>query len=132
MQLKKATTVLVVKEVEPCLDFWTERLGFDVTARVPEGDRLGFAILVGDGVEIMYQSEASVANDIPPILAGKDRALRATLMIEVDSADEIDERLAGVPRVIPRRKTFYGADEVIVADPAGNVLIFAEMTGAQA
>lgn len=35
------------------------------------------------------------------------------------------EALAGVDPVVPRRKTFYGADEVFVREPAGNVIGFA-------
>ena len=36
---------MVVKEIEPCLPFWTDRLGFEVTVTVPHEDRVGFAML---------------------------------------------------------------------------------------
>src|SRR4029453_8853944 len=45
--MKKLTPVLFVGEIEPCLEFWT-RLGFERTAEVPEGDRLGFVLLTKD------------------------------------------------------------------------------------
>ena len=35
--MKKMTPVLLVEEVEPCLAVW-ERLGFEKTMEVPEGD----------------------------------------------------------------------------------------------
>lgn len=126
MRLKKATAVLVVDELEPCVEFWTKRLGFEMTSSVPEGDRLGFAILTRDGVELMYQSVASVAQDVPAILDGGAAARRSVLFIEVDDIEGIARALEGVAHLVPRRKTFYGADEIIVTDPAGNVLTFAQ------
>jgi uncharacterized glyoxalase superfamily protein PhnB len=127
MQIKKLTPVLVVAHVEPCLEFWTKQAGFRLQISVPEGDRVGFAMLERDGIEIMYQSEASVAKDIPAILAGGPTQ-RTTLFIEVDDVDALERALTGVPQLMPRRKTFYGADEVIVADPAGHVIVFAQIS----
>jgi hypothetical protein len=123
MRVKKLTPVLYVDAIEPCLDFWT-RLGFEKTAEVPQGDKLGFVILKKDDVEVMYQTRASVANDIPAL---KDAPVKGSfLFIEVDDINAIDTLLAGKDYVIPRRTTFYGADEVIVREPAGNVVAFAQ------
>jgi len=55
--MKKLTPVIIVDQIEPCLPFWIERLGFIKTAEVPEGDKLGFVILVKGNVEIMYQTK---------------------------------------------------------------------------
>ncbi len=52
MNVKRITPVLYVKEIEPCVSFWVERLGFQKTAEVPEGDRLGFVILQKGNLEI--------------------------------------------------------------------------------
>ena len=125
--VKKITAVLLVKEIEPCLDLWMKRLGFEKTVEVPEGDALGFVILVKDGFEVMYQSLASVAKDVPAF--AKRPAGKANLFIEVDSIDEVEHALEGLKLVVPRRKTFYGSTEVGVLDAAGNVVMFAEMTG---
>jgi uncharacterized glyoxalase superfamily protein PhnB len=65
MNVKKITAVLLVEEVEPCVRFWTERLGFEKTAEVPDGDKLAFAMLQKGGAEIMYQTYASVEKDHP-------------------------------------------------------------------
>jgi hypothetical protein len=120
--MKKLTPVLYVEEIEPVLPFW-EKLGFARTAEVPEGDRLGFVILSGGGVDIMYQTRASVESDLPALA---DTPMRgALLFIEVDDLDEVARKLSDVEPVVPRRKTFYGADELIVREPAGNVVTFA-------
>jgi hypothetical protein len=122
IQMKKLTPVLIVDEIEPCVDFWVERLGFAKTVEVPEGEKLGFVILVKDGVEIMYQSRASALNDVPAIGAASSSS---NLYIEVAALEPILERLGGVPVVVPRRKAPYGADEIFVREPGGNVIGFA-------
>ncbi|HXE75647.1 MAG TPA: VOC family protein [Candidatus Xenobia bacterium] len=121
--MKKLTPALFVEKIELCLPFWVDRLGFQKTAEVPEGDALGFVILVRDGVEVMLQSRASIARDVPA-LAGEPS--RSFLFVEVAQLSPIVEALKGAEIVIPVRKTFYGATEIGVRDPAGNVITFAE------
>lgn len=121
--MQKATAVLCVEKIEPVLPFWTERLGFEKTAEVPHGDRLGFVILQRGEVEIMYQTRASIADDVPP-LAGHPTGGTA-LFVQVSDLDEVARALDGIEPVVPRRQTFYGADELIVREPGGNVVTFA-------
>jgi hypothetical protein len=122
--MKKLTPVLYVEAIEPCVSFWTERLGFTKTAEVPEGDRLGFVILENGPVQVMYQTRESVANDVPSLA---DTPMGgAMLFIAVDDLDAIEKALRGIEPVVPRRRTFYGADELVVREPAGNVVTFAE------
>lgn len=124
--MKKLTPVLFVDEIEPCLEFWVNRLGFQKTVEVPEGDKLGFVILAHGSIEVMLQSRASLAKDIPALAKG---SLAPTfLYIEVADLDEIARRLDGVEVVVPRRKTFYGALEIGVREPGGHVVTFAQMT----
>ena len=122
--MKKLTPILLVDAIEPMLPFWTERLGFQKTAEVPEGDHLGFVILAKDGIEVMYQTRASVDNDVPSLRDMPSRG--AMLFIEVESIDAVENALKGVEVVVPRRKTFYGADELFVREPGGNVVGFAQ------
>ena len=123
MEMKKLTPVLFVEKIEPCLPFWLERLGFQKTVEVPAGDELGFVILVRDQVEVMLQSRPSIAEDVPALAQESSRSF---LYVEVTRLDEILQRLEGADVVIPVRQTFYGAREVGVRDPAGNVIAFAQ------
>jgi len=34
-EIKKITSILFAEEIEPCIQFWTERLGFQRTLEVP-------------------------------------------------------------------------------------------------
>ena len=67
-RLKRLTPVLVVDSVEPCIQFWTERFGFTAENEVPgPGGKLVFASAQKDGIEMMYQTRASVIADQPGI-----------------------------------------------------------------
>ncbi len=124
-ELKKITPLLMVDAIEPCLPFW-ERLGFARTVELPEGDALGFVILVKDDTEVMYQSTASVKGDIPALASTPQRG--TLLFIEVSDLDAVIAALGDAPRVFERRKTFYGMDEIGVREPGGNAITFAQPT----
>jgi hypothetical protein len=83
MTVKKMTPVLLVDEVEPCVRFWKEQLGFEVAIEVPEGDKIGFVSLQKAGVELMYQSYASLEKDSSFSAQGYAKG-PAFLYIEVD------------------------------------------------
>jgi catechol 2,3-dioxygenase-like lactoylglutathione lyase family enzyme len=119
--MKKLTPNLIVDDIEACLPFWVERLGFAKAVEVPEGERLGFVILRHGPTELMLQSRASVAKDVAAIEPGEHHA---TLYIEVDDLAPIRRALEGWPLVTPERTTPYGARELIVRDPAGNAVFF--------
>lgn len=123
VMLKKLTPVLFVEKIEPCLPFWVERLGFEKTAEVPEGDALGFVMLTRDNVVVMLQTRSSLAKDVPALAEERSRSF---LFIEVDDIDALAQRLEGADVVVPMRETFYGAREIGVRDPAGNVVTFAQ------
>ena len=122
--MKKLTPVIMVDAIEPCLPFW-ERLGFAKVAEVPEGDRLGFVILVKDSVEVMYQSHESVQKDAAGLVP-RTYGHGAALFIEVSDVTSVASALEGIEIVVPRRKTFYGMDEIGVREPGGHVVMFAQ------
>lgn len=119
--MNSITANLIVDSIEACLPFWVDRLGFTRTTEVPHGDALGFVILQHGDVELMLQSRASVAEDVAA-LSGE--AFHTALYIEVASLAPIRKALEGWPLVTPERTTFYGARELIVRDPAHNVVSF--------
>jgi uncharacterized glyoxalase superfamily protein PhnB len=125
--MKKLTPVIMVDAIEPCLSFW-ERLGFTKTAEVPDGDRLGFVILTKDSVEVMYQTHESVEKDAAGLVP-RERGHGAGLFIEVSDVESVEQALAGIDVVVPRRKTFYGMDEIGVREPGGHVVMFAQAIG---
>jgi uncharacterized glyoxalase superfamily protein PhnB len=126
VRLRRLTPVMVVDAVEPCIAFWTERLGFALENAVPGPDgRLLFASARSGDIEVMYQTRASVAAERPhdvDDVTGHSTALYLT----VENLDEVERAVAGAPVVAPRHETFYGVTELYVREPAGHVVGFAQ------
>ena len=120
----------MVEDIEPCLPFW-ERLGFTKTAHVPQGRRLCYLNLAKHPVEHMYQTHESVEKDAPG-LAPPSRGTGAGFFIEVTDVEGVEGALEGLEIVVPRRKTFYGMDEIGVREPGGHVVVFAQPVAASA
>lgn len=124
----RLTPVFYVDRVAHCLPFWTDRLGFQKVAEVPGPDgQPQFAMLVRDGLEVMYQTWAALETE-SKIAAAAPRGHSVALFIEVDDLDAVDHALAGVPRTIERHSTFYGMDEFTVREPGGSLVTFARKT----
>jgi uncharacterized glyoxalase superfamily protein PhnB len=124
----KITAVLIVEEIEKSLKFWVDRMGFQKTVDVPEDNRLGFAILVRDGAELMMQTISSVRKDEPRFAPERPESKGCGLFIEVTDFEDVRRRLEGYPIVMPERVTFYGMREIGVAEPNGHTVIFAAKT----
>lgn len=128
-RLKQLTPVLIVDEVEPGIRFWADRLGFTVENEVPGPDgALVFASVSRDGIEVMYQTRASVIADQPGSAADLD-GHSVALFITVDDLDAVERAMEGAPIVKPRHETFYGSTELYVREPGGNTVGFAWMGG---
>lgn len=129
--MKRATPLITVDEIEPCLPFWTDALGFELTVTVPHEEAIGFAMLNKGAVELMYQSRASVDADLgasgaPGGLGGEMAGSTMALFIEVEDLDDVIAAMGDLAQVlVPRRQTFYGMDEVFVRAPCGTVVGFA-------
>ena len=124
-RIQKITPVLAVENVQPSLDFWTQRLGFECTVTVPHEDTTGFAILEKDGTELMLQSVASILADLGAN-TGEVNGRSAALFIEVADLAEIEHGLGDYPIEMARRTTFYGMHEIGVREPGGHFIVFAQ------
>jgi uncharacterized glyoxalase superfamily protein PhnB len=128
-EVKKITPILFAQELEPSVKFWTEKIGFQKTVEVPEGNKIAFVILEKNGLELMYQSFASVEKDN----AATGAAVRkgpSFLYIEVADIDAALAAIKGAEIFMPMRTTFYHAKEFGIKDPVGHYLIFAQQGAA--
>ena len=127
--VRKVTPVLVVDQIEAVVAFW-EKLDVKPSTQVPGPDGLVFAIFSAEGVEVMYQTAASVKEDLvassTDAQAFRPGPQQSTLYVGVSSLADVERRLTGERLIMPRRKTFYGATEAGYTDPAGNIIVFAE------
>jgi uncharacterized glyoxalase superfamily protein PhnB len=125
--IQKATPLLRVERVEPSLAFWVDRLGFQKVMEVMEGDSLGFVIIAKGHVELMLQSRASLAKDLPLLSVGA--MTPSVVYVGVTDLQDIISRLGNTEIVVPRRATYYGMDEIWVREPGGHVIGFSAPGG---
>ena len=126
MNVKRITPVLLVKEIEPIVPFWVDRLGFTKTVEVPDGNKLGFIAFQKGTAEVMYQTYASVEKDAPPSMAAEARKGPTYLYMEVDNFDAVLAAMKDVKIVMLVRTAFYGMKEFGVQDPGGHFITFAQ------
>jgi hypothetical protein len=122
--ITKVTPVRIVDRVEPCLPFWCDALGYRKVAEVPHDRTIGFVLLENAAGEIMLQSRASLAADLPEAAALEAQVV---LFVEVTSLEQARQASKPASRVlVVERTTSYGMRETVVVDPGGTVVIFAE------
>ncbi len=126
MNVKRITAVLLVKEIEPVLPFWVDRLGFTKTIEVPDGNRLGFVAFQKGATEVMYQTYESVEKDAPKQVSETARKGPSYLYMEVDNLDAVLAAMKDAKIVMPVRTAFYGMKEFSVQDPGGHFVTFAQ------
>jgi uncharacterized glyoxalase superfamily protein PhnB len=129
VNVKRITPVLFVKEIEPVLTFWVEKLGFTKSIEVPHGNKLGFVALQKGTTELMYQSYASPGDDMPQF-QGEISKGPTFLYIEVDSLDAVIAALRGAKVSQPERTAFYGMREIGYQEPGGHYVTFAQQAAA--
>lgn len=125
--LQALAPVLIVDDVDAAVAFWTGRLGFTKENEVPgAGGKLAFASVKKDGIEIMYQSRASVVAESPAQAKELDgRSVALFIMVpSLRDLDVIERQTTGAPVVKPRADTFYGTTEFYIREPGGNVVGF--------
>jgi uncharacterized glyoxalase superfamily protein PhnB len=120
----KITPILFVDAIEPSLEFWVGRLGFEKIAEVPEGNKLAFVIVKKGDSEIMLQTRDSIKNDAgtasPAVLS-----MTSSLYIEVDNFADALKSIHGSEVLVPQRDAFYGMREIYVREPGGQIVGFA-------
>jgi hypothetical protein len=122
MKLDKLTTLLVVDRIEDCLPTW-EKLGYSVSVRVPTSGAAGFVILHGAAGELMLQTRASLADDLPAVAARHPSFL---LYADVKSLSAARKTLSGATVIVAERETFYGANESWLELEQGTILGLAQ------
>jgi uncharacterized glyoxalase superfamily protein PhnB len=130
MNVKRITPVLLVKEIEPIIPFWVDRLGFTRSIEVPDGNKLGFIAFQKGAAEVMYQTYDSVEKDAPKQVSETARKGPSYLYMEVDNFDAVLAAMKDVKIVMPVRTAFYGMKEFSVQDPGGHFITFAQPVAA--
>lgn len=123
MNIEKVTPCRIVDRIEPCLPFWCGALGYEKRVEVPHDGAIGFVLLEGPAGELMFQTRASLAADLPAVAAKRPDTV---LFVDVVSLAEARKDAASAEVLVAERTTFYGTRETVVVDPQGTVVIFAQ------
>jgi len=116
---------LFVKDITQTITFY-KQLGFQLTMTVPaEDEEFVWAMMTNGSVTFMFQTFASLAEDLPEI----SRNDGGSLLFYVNTTgllvffEEIKDKVTVLKGL---EKTFYGATEFSILDNNGFVLTFAE------
>lgn len=124
--LVSLTPNLAVASVNETVDYYKTYFGFSLLASVPDSGLLNWAMIMRDGVTLMFQSHESLQEDLQELNITKTGS-RGTFFIEVENIREIYQQCKGQVKIISdMRTTFYGKHEFTVEDLNGFYLTFAE------
>lgn len=122
---KALTPNLLVEDVGRSLEFYAH-LGFEKIVQVPEQGKPQWAMIQKDGVSLMLQEKKSAELDLPFRYTHGQNA-GALLYFDVENVEEIRSMILGKALIIKEiHSTFYGTNELLIADPDHFLLIFAE------
>jgi catechol 2,3-dioxygenase-like lactoylglutathione lyase family enzyme len=119
---RRLSSVLLVERIEPCLQFWVDRLGFEVRLKIDGEDHMEFVALGHGDAEIMYRTRDSVNQDTPGLVEGEHHLPWVVIYLEVNDLDELLPKLDGVEVVVPLRDTILGTREIFFREPSGRIL----------
>jgi uncharacterized glyoxalase superfamily protein PhnB len=114
-----------VTDINATIAFY-QQLGFNQTLSVPEiGPDLVWAMMANGGVTIMFQTYASLGNDLPDISRNDGGSLLLYIKLKNIRAffEEIKDKVTVLHGL---QTTFYGATEFSIKDNNNYVLTFAE------
>lgn len=125
-QFESLSPNLIAADVNKTVEYYTKTLGFSLIASVPETGVYNWAMLMRDGITMMFQSLPSLQEDLPQLKITSKGSL-GTFYIKVKGLDSLYTSLKEKADIaVDMRTTFYGAREFAVRDLDGYFLMFAE------
>lgn len=124
MKITKITSVLVVEDVKKESALWTS-LGFKMVVEVPHEETIGFAVLSNGTDEIMFQTSASLKDDLPAVVQNL-KGQKHYLFTEVENLEAAKKSVKDMEIIVPERETFYGTKEFFVKTSSNEIIGFAE------
>jgi uncharacterized glyoxalase superfamily protein PhnB len=137
MKFNKLTPNLEVSDIAETVRFYQSTMGFSLTAAVPdtqdgvdqeiiEGKSYVFAMMMRDGLELMFQRSDSFKHDVE-IATDLEIGASVSFYIEIEGIKEFYNELKEKVSVITEMKTtWYGTNEFYMKDINGYILGFGE------
>ena len=130
MPLTTLRPMLDVNDMARTIRFWTDALGFTVTAEMSyaEGQPPGWCNLSRDGVSIMFSWEPEHTHD-DGSTHQSEAALAGALYFNTDDVDGLYQELHTKPAIGEIERPTdrpHGMRELVVEDPNGFLVIFGQ------
>ena len=122
--------MLVVDDMTATISFWTEQLGFTVTASMAESDGSPpfWCNLARDGVAVMFSWEAEHTHEDGEVHRSI-ASLAGALYVDVDDVDAMAEELRARGAIDAEDAPVdrpHGMRELAVTDPNGFEIVFGQ------
>lgn len=125
MQYQSITANIGVKNVNETVQFYTEKLGFDLIMSNPEEGDLIWAMVSNGHVFLMFQDNNSLKEEYPELQTTGQGCI--TFYVKIKGMTELFEQLKGSDMIVkPLATTPYGVDEFAIRDNNGYILTIAE------
>ena len=138
--MKKMMPNLMVKDVKETVGFYKDNLGFEfvmavpktqdgILTDIPEDKNIVYALVKNGNVELQFQAEETLKEDIT-VFAGSTIGASVSFYMQVENLDAFYNELKGKVEVVKELSTtWYGMNEFYIYDNNGYVLGFAEQKG---
>ncbi len=116
---------IFVKDINETIAFY-KQIGFQLVMSVPEdGSELVWAMVMNGNVNFMFQTFASLGDDLPTVSRNDGGSLLFYIKLKniLSFFEEIKNKVTVVKGI---EKTFYGATEFSILDNNNYLLTFAE------
>jgi len=135
--MKKLNPNLMVKDVKETVEFYQKNLGFQLIMAVPETQdgilneipadkKVVYALVKNGDVEIMFQAEKSLKEDVP-VLMDSQIGASCTFYIELENVEDFYNSIKDKVDVVKELfTTWYGMKEFYIRDNNGYILTIAE------
>lgn len=128
MTYKNLSPNLRVKNVKQSVEYYTQILGFDLIATVPETneDEWVFAIIKSGGIMFMFQEEKSLLEEYPQ-LSKHTQGGALTFYIHVSDVHLLYQKISNKVTIAKEiHDTFYGSTDFAIEDCNGFILVFSQ------
>ncbi len=135
--MKKLNPNLMVKDVKETIEFYKNNLGFKlvmavpetkdgILTEIPENKKIVYVLVKNGNVELMFQAEESLKEDIT-VFANSIIGASVSFYIEVENLKDFYSGIKEKVEVVKKLSTtWYGMNEFYIRDNNGYILGFAE------
>lgn len=124
---KNLAPMLLVDDVDEALAWYQDVLGAKLAYKLPDDPPFEWVSILLDGVEIMLANKQAAQGWYTDAVKSADTPTNCIIYIYVKDTEALYGRIKNKAKVVAEpHDQYYGMRELVIEDPFGFVLIFAE------